>query len=222
MSINEYINYDITDFTYDQFVDFLFSHEVIPRPAGLESSGPWYWNAIVKFNSEKTADFYIRLFLEPAFLLDKYSKSQLEQGFWAIQSGNLECSISEVIWDVKIPLETREKCVRAMFSLYQKLFSIEPLETAVEMWWDSLAYCWHCENRSRDKGGEDRSMQDVMFETLAQILSLSSPEVQASALHGLGHLHHPDTEAVIKAFIANNPQSELLAYARAAGQFDVL
>ena len=55
-----------------------------------------------------------------------------------------------------------------MFHLFERLFAHDPLDTAVQMWWDSLAYDWHCHNRSRENGGADRRMQDVMFETLSR------------------------------------------------------
>lgn len=219
-----YTSYDLTEASYDDFVKFLFAHESIPFPQEKGDPEPWYWHATVEFAPLSVASFYIRLFTEPDSLLQKYSLQELEQGFWAIQSSNIECSVTEIIWMESIPFEIRESCVRAMFHLYQRLFSHEPLDTSVEMWWDSLAYDWHCENRSRSNGGEDLLMQDVMFETLSKILALPSSEVQASALHGLGHLHHPDTEALVDEFLERNPQidSGLREYALAAAKFDVM
>lgn len=219
-----YTSYDLTEASYDDFVQFLFAHEVIPFPKEKREPGPWYWHATVEFRPLSVASFYIRLFTEPDSLLQKYSLQELEQGFWAIQSSNIECSITEIIWMKSIPFEIRESCVRAMFHLYQRLFSHEPLDTSVEMWWDSLAYDWHCENRSRSNGGEDLLMQDVMFETLSKILALPSSAVQASALHGLGHLHHPDTKVLVDEFLQRNPQIDpgLREYALAAAKFDVM
>src|SRR5262245_2825737 len=100
------------------------------------------------------------LFTQPAFLLAQFSRAQLEQGFWAIQSPNLECGIRAIMWN-----EISGKTVFVLcFILFERLFFNELLDTAVEMWWDSLAYDWHCGNRSRARGSEDESMQDVMFE----------------------------------------------------------
>ena len=36
-------------------------------------------------------------------------------------------------------------------------------------------------------------MQDVMFTTMSEILSIDSDECRNAALHGLSHLHHPAT-----------------------------
>ena len=67
-------------------------------------------------------------------------------------------------------------------------------------------------------------MQDVIFETLAKILELDSLRSQADALHGLGHLHHPQTEQLISKYIASHPEitPDAKKYALAAAKFQVL
>jgi hypothetical protein len=89
------------------------------------------------------------------------------------------------------------------------------------MWWDSLAFDWHCGNRARANGGEDERMQDVMFETLAKILDLRSVPCQKAALHGLGNLHHPDSEQLIAAYLERNEsiKPDMRDYALKAAQF---
>jgi hypothetical protein len=138
--------------------------------------------------------------------------------------GPLNCSVEEAIWSSEVPFEERANCVRAMYFLYAKLVAVDPLYTSSNMWWDALAYDWHCNNRDRSNGGEDLLMQDVMFETLERILSLSSRDSQAAALHGLGHLHHPKTVETINAYLKRNPRldSEMISYAEAASRFEVL
>ena len=68
------------------------------------------------------------------------------------------------------------------------------------------------------------AMQDVMFETLARILELDSPRCQGDALHGLGHLHHPETQQLVERYIASYPAiaPEQKKYALAAAQFKIL
>jgi hypothetical protein len=67
-------------------------------------------------------------------------------------------------------------------------------------------------------------MQDVMFETLSAILRLEAQHCQAAALHGLGHLHHPDTQALVDKYIAGHPSltKEQKEYALAAAKFEVM
>lgn len=222
--MDEYVEYDITAASFEDFVTFIFDREYTPIPHDNKERGPWYWYAEVKFNSFRIAGFYNRLFTNPTFLVERYSLDQLEQAFWAVQSSNLSCAVSEIIWDSKIPFDIRANCVRSMEQLFGRLFVNNGLETAVEMWWDSLAYDWHCENRCRDKGGEDRQMQDVMFETLGKILEQPSPICQGSALHGLGHLHHPETEKLISSFLQrhSNIDENMRSYALAAAKFEVM
>lgn len=48
-------------------------------------------------------------------------------------------------------------------------------------------------------------MQDVMFQTLSDILALDSEISHGAALHGLGHLHHPATHDLVTEFIRQHP-----------------
>jgi hypothetical protein len=214
-------HYDITGLSFEEFVAFLFARSV---PSQAEPRDPWYWNVDVAFDRERVCQYYVRLFRGPSFLLEQFSKEQLEQGFWAIQSCNLDCSVSQLIWDVDLRFAAREECVRSMLDLFKQLFAAEPLETSVQMWWDSLCYDWHCGNRNRERGGEDASMQDVMFQVLSSILALDSPTCQGAALHGLGHLHHPGTENLVREYLKQRPSlsDDWKAYALAAARFEVM
>jgi hypothetical protein len=40
-----------------------------------------------------------------------------------------------------------------------------------------------------------------MFQTLSRILALSDPRAQEYALHGLGHLHHPEVRNLVQGFL---------------------
>src|ERR1700722_7595959 len=212
---------DITPCSFEEFVAFLFARSV---PAEAEERNPWYWNVDVTFDPERVCQYYVRLFQSPSFLLERFSKVQLEQGFWAIQSCNLGCFVSGLIWDKKLPFAAREDCVRSMLNLFKCLFAAEPLETSVQMWWDSLCYDWHCGNRKRERGGDDAAMQDVMFQTLSGILTLDSPIFQGAALHGLGHLHHPGTEELVQQYLMQRTSlsDEWKKYALAAARFEVM
>jgi hypothetical protein len=92
------------------------------------------------------------------------------------------------------------------------------------MWWDSLCYGYHSGNKKRSNGGEQLFMQDLMFETLVEILALDSEYCQAAALHGLSHLHHPETEEAIHFFLAQRPKldEELRQYAFGAARFELM
>ena len=216
------IRHDILLASFEEFVGFLFSHDIAMSESTREIGDPWYWHADVEYDAVAVAEYYIRLFSDPKFLLSGFSKEQLEQGFWAILCGNIGCAVAEIIWNKDVPFGTRERCVRSMFHLFEKLFVLDPLDTSVNMWWDALAYDWHCNNRVRSNGGEDQVMQDVMFETLERILALPDEACQMSALHGLGHLHHPGTQDLIGRYLQGNVSLRLRDYAQAAARFEVL
>jgi hypothetical protein len=223
--VRESEHVDLTDYSFEEFISFLFAREV-PKTENTAEEKPdhWSWHIEDTFEAETICAYYIQLFRKPEFVLEQFSKAQLEAGFWAIQSANLHCGLPNLLGDTDLSFETRESCIRAMADLFKHLFANEPLDTSVQMWWDSLCYDWHCGNRNRERGGEDKRLQDVFFETLEQILSFDSETCLGAALHGLGHLHHPDTPALIDRFIKQHPslKQEWKSYALAAAKFEVL
>jgi hypothetical protein len=212
---------DLTDASFEEFVLFLFDRRTSPD---AKKQDRWYWHMEAEFDAARICSYYVQLFREPQFLITRFTKPQLEKGFWAIQGPNLNCSVSRIIENPNLPLSVREECIRSMSDLFEHLFSKEPLETSVQMWWDSLCYDWHCKNRMRERGGEDLELQDVYFQTLERVLAMESETCQGAALHGLGHLHHPRTKELIDRFIDAHPSltEAQRTYALAAATFKVL
>jgi hypothetical protein len=219
--MTEWTEFDISEYSFDEFVAFVFAHE---PSADWRKQKPWFFSLEVTYDPQKICAYYVKLFRQPSFLLERFSKAQLDEGFWAIQGNAPFCGVSRVIWDTDVPFAAREECVRSMIDLFRLFFATVPLETSSNMWWDSLCYDWHCRIRDRERGGEDLRMQDVMFETLAVILRLDSEPCQIAALHGLGHLHHPGTAALVHTFIAEHPalSAETKEYALRAAKFQVM
>jgi hypothetical protein len=217
----EWTEFDISEYSFDEFVSFIFAHE---PSADWNKQKPWYFSSEVIYDPQKVCAYYLQLFRQPLILLERFSKAQLEEGFWAIHGGALDCAVSRVIWDTDVPFAAREECVRSMADLFRLLLAGGLLPDTSWMWWDSLCYEWHCGNRDRERGGEDLRIQDVMFETLTVILRLDSEACQMGALHGLGHLHHPGTAALVHTFIAEHSAltAETKEYALRAAKFDVL
>jgi hypothetical protein len=212
---------DLTNFSFEEFVEFLFDRDVPPE---AEERNPWYRHLNVNFNAFKICAYYDRLFRGPEFLANRFTDTQLEQGFWVIQGPNLDCSVPWILSNSEIPISNREGCIRSMVFLFKNLFADRSVDDAVYMWWDSLCYDWHCGNRKRSRGGEDERLQDVFFETLSIVLSSDSETCQRAALHGLGHLHHPGTSALIERYIHEHPSlsEKWKNYALAAAKFEVM
>ena len=121
---------DLTSFSFDEFVSFLFDHEVPPESGKYD---PWYFHVEVEFDSKKICAYYVQLFRQPEFLLSRFTKPQLEEGFWAIQGPNLGCSVSRIVGDSDQPLSIREGCIGSMADLFKRLFAKEPLSSSVQM-----------------------------------------------------------------------------------------
>ena len=219
--MQESVRVDLTNVSFDEFITFLFDREV---SSDAEKREPWYWHVETTFDPAVICAYYMRLFQEPEFLSTRFSKAQLETGFWAIQGPNLNCSAYRIIQETELPFSLREKCIRSMFNLFIRLFFTESLDTSVSMWWDSMCYDWHCGNRKRERGGDDERMQDTFFETLSKLLSSASENCQGAALHGLGHLHHPHTPKLVERYIEEHPAltKEWKAYALLAAKFQVM
>jgi hypothetical protein len=54
--------YDIREASFEDFVAFLFAHDVVPS-----SENPWYWRAEVDYDPRRMASYYRRLFSCPKF-----------------------------------------------------------------------------------------------------------------------------------------------------------
>lgn len=212
--------YNLVNISKNKFHEFLFEHP-------FDESSPWYcdFHMWFEYDEECISNLYIELFKDSQVLLSTYSKEKLEQGLWAIVSGNLECSAYNLLWDSELDISTKEKLICSMFDLFEKLFAVDSLDTSCNMWWDSLAFSFY-EGGSSDpeKDVDVRRIQNTMFDTLQKILGLQSSACQLAALHGLGHLRHPDTESLIEGYISesNGLSDNQVLYARACIKGDIM
>ena len=79
--------------------------------------------------------YYVQLFHRPEFLVSRFTKQQLEEGFWAIMRHTVEWSTANIIDDSNLPLSSRKDCIESMAVLFERLFANEPLDNSVHMWW---------------------------------------------------------------------------------------
>lgn len=176
-------------------------------PTSGERVRRWFYCTNAVFDLHRLSCHYVRLFTESARLLAMFSKPQLELGFSAIES---RCSFSmkNLIWNTDLAFAYRARVVGSMFYLFRDFFRVEPLRYTANMWWDGLCFEWEMGRRDRSSGGEDLLMQDVMFGTMAKILSIDSMECRLAALHGLSHLHHPATPQLLRRYTSIFPSLE--------------
>lgn len=218
--------FDLRNASLEQLQEFIFNHPIV----GLqEGDGPWYFDFNIWIDCEDSyvKDLYIKLFHESETLLNKYSIAELEQGMWALMGPNLERSPYYLIWDSdsKLNLSEKVELIHSMLFLYKNLFSTDLLDTSCNMWWDSFAYDYCVDGLTDPENSEqDKVIQNAMFETLEKILYLESEECQYAALHGLGHLRHPQTEKLITDFMKQNQSitDNMITYANACIKGDII
>jgi hypothetical protein len=212
---------DLKSISFDEFVSLIFERDVSAEHAKFD---PPFCNVEPEIDAQKMCSYYVQLFQKPEFLLSRFTKQELEEGFWEIMGYTHDWSLGNLIDYSDAPLSIRKKCIESMAVLFERFFANESLDTSVHMWWDSRCYSWHCGNRKRERGGEDLELQDIYFQTLGKVLAIDSWICQGAALHGLGHLHHPDTADLISRYIDAHPSltEEQIAYAKAAAKFEVL
>jgi hypothetical protein len=205
------VHEDLTPF--NQFVDFLFARVVHSESRNQNERG--YFNTEVRFDAHRVRGYYVQLFRNSALLLDSYSDAQLEQGLSAITLRSLSCSVRQLIWSRELAFAERAECVRSMFYFCRDVFRHDAIGFTASIWWETFCFDWECGNRRRSRGGEDLLMQDVLFGMLSQVVLIDSSICRGSALHGLEHLHHPETLALIGGLIRSHPQlaEELTEYA---------
>lgn len=199
-------NLDVSLSSYDDWIQFffdrprlrddqLFADVFCPDAASFDVSDP---RRIVS-NLE-------RLFTDFRHIAERYTLRQINQALWAMLGSGFELPRS--LWDPSVSRAERLACVRSMRRPFADVVAGHPapvMETCFYMWWDLvLESFWSLRPQPPDYAGLDadgRVLLDVAFETLCSILALDDVRCQEYALHGLGHLHHPEAPARIEEFI---------------------
>lgn len=205
---------DMTRLSYEEWTAFVFEHPVTD-PA-------WFWTPEWEYvvgNHTILIQYLTRLFHHPQRLRRAYTLPQLEQGFYFLLGPGAFMSLSlsggvGLLRDKGIPLYLRMECASSIGALFERLFSDHPMDTACFMWWDLLIY-GHFMRKATPMDAQDLQIEQVIFQTLCRILHLDSRACRKSALHGLGHLRHPDAGRVIHEFLQAHPSldTDLKQYA---------
>jgi hypothetical protein len=193
---------DLSNASFDDFVRFWFDHSIDPRAMKPRSDPDFAWYRNIEIRSEPVhyAESFIRLFGAPEFLLNRYSKDQLEEGFFAMMSPMVQGGLDALVWSAQLSLEVRERMVCSMYELFARLFAREPLDSASYMWWDLLS-----DRMAEDQSADGARLRQTMFDVLCRILNLDARSCQVAALHGLNHLEDPRTEVVVKEWLSRHP-----------------
>lgn len=207
--------FDLSNLTFDEFVTLLFDHDP-------ETEEHWYQDAnlgtfddfsdVGVKSPEIVVAHMTRLFATFCEWASKFSLPQINVGIWAIFShGGFR--VQKHLWLPSVPLEQRLECIRSMYLVYSGYVSkstVAVMENCFDMWWDLVANSFwgqmqfdhHIDEGDVGSLEEDqKALLETLFDTLLRILELPDPRTQGYALHGLGHLHHPNVRQVVQRFL---------------------
>ncbi len=204
--------YDLRTVCYEEFLDFIFDHPVAPQfrerswGRAVTPANCWYDSIGLEVDLDvaRNCEYFALLFCDPRGLLDRYDRGQIEQGLWWMQTGYNDGSVADILRADSLPAPRKVAMVRAMYFLYADLFAVEPLGNAPHMWWESLLRGFPDQAAGVSRWCARQRVQDAMFETLAQMLSLSAENCRIDALHGLNHLAHSGKERLIRDYLGQH------------------
>lgn len=220
------------DIPFDRWVEHVFDHPVLPDRWWFHFDDDFSeeWNT--EANPARTLAFLTRLLREPAFLIGKYSRAQIDQGLNYLVDPSCSNHMG-VIRDEALPLKDRRACIEAMTTLNSDLMApvygndLGHTETvpgdperpnyACYMWWDVFPLY----------GGlahpEIKQLTDSVLRVFRQSLTLRSEACLESTLHGCGHWQPyvpKQIKSMIDEFLKSRPKLRplLRQYAQQAAE----
>lgn len=206
----------LSDLGYDEWLEYVFAH--------TEADTDWHREERYSVGEPSIVARYLAdLFKRPEILLGRYTPAEIENGLAFIVGG--QGFIEDILFDKKLNLDVRIGLIESMENVFRSIYSIDEIADSgfsCNMWWDCIGYDFTgTQHIAYDP--DDAAIQLAMFKTCSRILEMESDAVQLSALHGMGHISHPDTPKVISDWLDRHPDihPELRAYALKAAKGDV-
>ena len=208
--MEEKFSFDVSTLSYEDFLLYF-----------LTNCGNELWELDFEGNTfilptiehpEVVVRYLTRFHNEFRQIADRVELTDLDHGISGMLSPAF-FQLQKTLWDSTVDLQERINCVRSMYRIFADFVPSgtgEPPENSFYMWWDLVCTSfWFAQIHFKKLPGEeynllsseDRQLADAMFETLVQILNLDNQQSNSSALHGLGHLHHPEVRGVVQKFI---------------------
>lgn len=202
-SQQNYIHVDKAD--YQDFVKFISHPNILLEfKDSVEVSYICPARNWIEGNPTRLLAFYQQFFEQSRTLLDEYTPKQLDKILQFI-FGHYHYGVNSLIYDSRIAFVSRQAVIQAIYNLYTKLFIHDPIEYHRYMLWDDLAFNYTVDSFAYYFKEEEKTLlQNVMFETLGKILNIKNKDCQFAALHGLNHLRHPETESLIRQYMASH------------------
>jgi len=202
--------FDPSRLSDEEFIEYFFT-----KPIGalwnLDMNGEEF--ALREVTRPETMVLYLtKFFVEFRKLADRLSLEILDSGVTGMFSEG-DFHLQSVLWNNSLDLHQRIQCIRSMYGVFADFVAnckVKVLVGCFYMWWDHICSSfWFEQTYERNLpaedynllGEQDRELVDAMFGTLVKILKLDDDRTKSCALHGLGHLHHPEVPSVVQEFI---------------------
>ena len=108
---------DLTNISFDDFVALIFNPAEQFKPDVLLPD--------MEINAQSVCAYYVQLFQQPEFLTSRFTKQELEEGFWEIMGYTHDWSLGDLIDYSNAPLSSRKECIESMALLFEHLFARE-------------------------------------------------------------------------------------------------
>jgi hypothetical protein len=187
---------------YDEWLPFVFDH---PVPEDRIAGKQWYWEYGFEIGHpsrpERLVEHFTALCNQFAELTKRYSLPQIDQGIWFLLCERIH--FGQYLREQRIALDLRKSCIHSMYRVYADFVAksdVEAMENCFQMWWDLLLDDFYGHGDAT-LDPDAIEIESAMLETLTQILQLDDPRSQEYALHGLGHLKHPEAREVVARYI---------------------
>jgi N-acetylglutamate synthase-like GNAT family acetyltransferase len=192
--------FDVSRLTVEELAAFWFD-----RPSAEGDHDIW-WRiepTVYAGDRERYSTKLIELLRRFPELAAPYSFAQVQAGVWGLSSSTpysaAQSLFSDRYWCDWVPsVESQVEAIgamRAMFTDYLAKNEEGGEDQGFWMWWDMVIdqIHWH------EPGAAE--LRQAIFEILCDILDLDDGHCQECALHGLGHLDHPQRSARVQRFI---------------------
>lgn len=218
--------FDLSAISYPQFLDFFFDRPIVND----EKTYNLFRGGIDSFVASNPAivvahvQAMCRGFSE---LTKVYSHEELDQGLWAVFGAGISCE--RFLFDPTVDLGLRIDCIESMYLPFRDVVDHSNLDAHGSfywMWWDMVLHTfWEMADKfdyaslggskqiletmnqralEFDYAGLSEELKQILeavYQTLLKIIALNHQACHWSALHGLGHLHHPQGSEAVQRYL---------------------
>ncbi len=218
---NDERNLDLSTLSYTQWIEFFFERPVVDASRPVVDMTELETLLRSEFEDFETSDpscvvkYFAKMCSEFRSILESYSTDQIHQAFALLFYPPLYWP--KYLFDLDVDLKTQIHCIESMYVVFaESVPRVPDLPTLYEyeMWWDIILHDFWAYYGEANPGGrppliedytkltqDQQQLLDAIYRTLIKILSIDHRGCQFCALHGFGHLYHPEGSAVVQHYI---------------------